>query len=187
MNLPNSITVIRLLLIPVFIALFYIEFSGHYFVAAALFAVAAFTDYLDGYFARKLNLVTDLGKFLDASADKVLVLAALVIMIDAKVVPPVWGGALTAVILAREIMVSCLRMVAASKNVVLAADIFGKIKTVLQDVGIIVAIVAAGLNIDVVTYIGYAILSASVIMTIVSGVRYFIVNRKVLVKDKNES
>ena len=84
-------------------------------------------------------------------------------------------------------MVSCLRMVAASKNVVLAADIFGKIKTVLQDVGIIVAIVAAGLSIDVVTYIGYAILSASVIMTIVSGVRYFIVNRKVLVKDKDES
>ena len=84
-------------------------------------------------------------------------------------------------------MVSCLRMVAASKNVVLAADIFGKIKTVLQDVGIIVAIVAAGLSIDVVTYIGYAILSASVIMTIVSGVRYFIVNRQVLVKDKDES
>lgn len=186
MNLPNSITVTRLILIPVFIALFYVDFSGHYIIAAAVFAVAAFTDFLDGYLARKLDLVTDLGKFLDASADKVLVLAALVIMIDAKVVPIVWGGVLTSVVLAREIMVSCLRMVAASKNLVLAADIFGKIKTVLQDVGIIVAIVAAGLNIDVVTYIGYALLSASVLMTVVSGVRYFIVNRKVFSEENNE-
>ena len=180
MNLPNTITIIRLCLIPVFIAIFYIDFAFHYYVAAAVFAIAALTDYLDGYFARKLDLVTDLGKFMDASADKVLVLAALVVIVDAGILPVVLGGVFTSIIIAREIMVSCLRMIAASKSVVLAADVFGKIKTVLQDIAIIVVIVAAGLAIEAVTITGIVILSASVVMTIVSGLRYFIVNRHVI-------
>ena len=180
MNLPNGITLTRLLLIPVFIAVFYIVFPFHYYVAAAVFAVAAFTDFLDGFLARKLNLVTNLGKFLDASADKVLVLSALVVIIDSAIFPKVLGGVLVSVILAREIMISCLRMVAAAKNVVMAADIFGKIKTVLQDLAIIVIIVAAGLDVAAVTITGVVLLSLSVVMTIVSGVRYFIVNRQVL-------
>ena len=78
MNLPNKLTLGRLILIPFFIVAFYLNFTGHYLVALGIFALAAFTDFLDGYIARKYNLVTDLGKFLDPIADKVLVLSALV-------------------------------------------------------------------------------------------------------------
>ncbi|MBO7526018.1 MAG: CDP-diacylglycerol--glycerol-3-phosphate 3-phosphatidyltransferase [Clostridia bacterium] len=143
MNLPNKISTLRLLLIPVFAAVFYVGFTGHYIVAACVFALAAFTDFLDGYIARKYDLVTDLGKFLDSSADKVLVLAALVFILDANLFPVViLGGVMTALILAREIMISCLRMIAAAKRVVIAADKLGKIKTVLQDVALIILIVS---------------------------------------------
>ena len=81
MNLPNKLTLSRIILIPFFIAAFYAPFTGHYFVALAIFAIASFTDFLDGKIARKYNLITDLGKFLDPIADKVLVTSALVIMV----------------------------------------------------------------------------------------------------------
>lgn len=180
MNLPNKLSTLRLILIPVFAAVFYLEFPSHYIVAAAVFAIAAFTDFLDGYIARKYSLVTDLGKFLDSSADKVLVLAALVLAVDAHLIPYFIGGVFTAVILAREIMVSCLRMIAAAKGVVMAADKLGKIKTFLQDIGLIVAILSGHFGNAVVTWVGVGILGASVVMTIVSGIHYFIVNGAVL-------
>ena len=189
MNLPNKISTIRLLLIPVFAVIFYVGFTGHYIVAAAVFAIAALTDFLDGQIARKYNMVTDLGKFLDSSADKVLVLAALVLAVDAHLIPFIWGGVFTAIIIAREIMVSCLRMIAASKGVVMAADKLGKWKTFLQDTGLIVLIFSghfltlnggAGDFGRVLNWIGFGIIAASVLMTIVSGVHYFIVNKQVL-------
>ncbi|MDE7257117.1 MAG: CDP-alcohol phosphatidyltransferase family protein, partial [Clostridia bacterium] len=78
MNLPNKLTIARVLMIPLFIALFYVPFTGHYFAALAVFALASFTDFLDGYFARKYHLVTNLGKFLDPVSDKILVAAAMI-------------------------------------------------------------------------------------------------------------
>ena len=181
MNLPNKISTLRLLLIPVFAVLFYVDFTGHYIVAACVFALAAFTDFLDGYIARKYDLVTDLGKFLDSSADKVLVLAALVFILDADLFPiGVLGGALTALILAREIMISCLRMIAAAKKVVIAADKLGKVKTVLQDVALVVLIMAGGTDAAWLKWVGAAILGASVVMAVVSGVHYVIKYRFIL-------
>ena len=153
MNLPNKLTISRMCMIPVFIALFYIRFPYHYFVALAVFAVACLTDLFDGKIARKYNLVTNLGKFLDPIADKVLVLSALVIVLtvpefirafftDAGLIAMGCG---VAVILAREIIVSGFRMVAASSGAVIAADIFGKYKTVFQDISVVLMIVGAGL------------------------------------------
>ena len=180
MNLPNKISTLRLLLIPVFAVLFYVDFTGHYFVAAAVFCLAAFTDFLDGYIARKYRLVTDLGKFLDSSADKVLVLSALVLLLDADVIPKVWGGVMTALILAREIMISCLRMIAAAKKEVIQADKLGKTKTVLQDVALVIIIISGGCDEKVLLWTGVGMLAASVIMAVVSGVHYLVKYRYVL-------
>ncbi len=178
-------------MIPVFIAVFYVDFPYHYLVAAVVFALAAFTDFLDGYFARKLNLVTNLGKFLDSSADKVLVLAALCVMIDSHLLPFVWGGIAASIVIAREIMISCLRMIAAGKGVVMAADKLGKIKTFLQDVSIFLILLSFGFfpeasfpsAMNVVYAIGLALFALSVVMALVSGVNYVIVNRKVLTEN----
>lgn len=187
MNLPNKISTVRLLLIPVFAAVFYIEFTGHYFIAAAVFALAAFTDFLDGYIARKYKLVTDLGKFLDSSADKVLVLSALAFLLDADFFPiKVVGGVMTALILAREIMISCLRMIAASKKVVIAADKLGKFKTVLQDVSLVALIAAGGTSAEWLSFAGTAVLALSVIMAVVSGVHYLVVYRGVLTTESKK-
>ena len=154
MNLPNKLTVSRVVMIPVFIVFFYVNFKGHYLAALAVFCLACLTDFLDGKIARKYNLVTDLGKFLDPIADKVLVLSALVVMLTAPRFftfklgswAIIAAGCGVAVILAREIIVSGFRMVAAGKGTVIAADIFGKYKTVTQDIAIVVLLAGAGLR-----------------------------------------
>ncbi len=184
MNLPNKLSVLRLILIPVFIAVFYVDFPYHYLVACGVFAISAFTDFLDGYLARKYNLITDLGKFLDSSADKVLVLSAMVIICDANLLPLIAGGVGVVIILTREILISCLRMVSASKGLVLAADKFGKLKTLCQDVTIIAVLIAGQFTVGtigvVLTWISYVLFILSVVLTIASGLNYFIRNRKTL-------
>lgn len=145
MNLPNKLTIARMIMIPLFIFFFYFNFKGHYFVALAVFAIASFTDLLDGRIARRYNLVTNLGKFLDPIADKVLVSSALIVILT---VPSYFtaflggwamivGGCCVVVIFARELIVSGFRMVAADAGIVIAADKIGKFKTVAQDISII--------------------------------------------------
>ena len=190
MNLPNKISLLRLILIPVMVAVFYIEFPYHYLVAGIVFAVAACTDFLDGFIARKYNLVTDLGKFLDSSADKVLTIVALVLLVEVQAIPFIFGGVMVSIVIAREIMISCLRMIAAAKGVVMAADKLGKIKTVLQDVSITALFVSfeffARDYANILFLIGFSVFTLSVIMTLVSGVNYVIVNRAVLKSDKKD-
>lgn len=185
MNLPNKITLIRIAMIPIFVAFYYLTSIPHHFmICAIIFALAAFTDFLDGYIARKHNLVTDMGKFLDPIADKVLVLTALVLMltdVGGGILPALFGGICVAIVIARELIVSSLRMVAASKNVVIAADKLGKIKTVLQDVAIFVLILAFDFGADIhkILYIaGMLIFALSMVMTVISGISYVIKNRK---------
>lgn len=195
MNLPNKLTISRMVMIPVFIALFYIQFTGHYFVSLAVFAIACLTDLLDGKIARKYNLVTNLGKFLDPIADKVLVLSALVVMLT---VPSIFTSGLggwaiivagcgVALILAREIIVSGFRMVAASAGMVIAADVFGKYKTTAQDVAIVILLIGAGvceltshIAGSIINYIGLGFFAISVILTVISGINYLVKNREVL-------
>lgn len=184
MNLPNKLSVLRLILIPVFVAVFYLQFPYHYLVAAAVFAVSAFTDFLDGHIARKYNLITDLGKFLDSSADKVLVLTALIVIVDANLLPLIVGGVGVSIICARETLVSCLRMVAASKGVVMAADKFGKAKTLCQDVTIDAILIcgefaSTGVG-EILAIVGYVLFGLSLILTIASGLNYFLGNKKAL-------
>ncbi len=195
MNLPNKLTISRVVMIPVFIAFFYLNFTAHYFVALAVFLIAGFTDLFDGMIARKYNLVTNLGKFLDPIADKVLVLSGFVVLLT---VPEVFtanlgdwaiivAGCGVAVVLAREIIVSGFRMVAASADVVIAADKIGKYKTVTQDICVVVLIVSAGISEltdhlagEIVNYIGLAFFALSVILTVISGVNYIVKNIQVL-------
>ena len=194
MNLPNKLTLGRLILIPFFVLAFYLNFPGHYLVALGIFAVAAFTDFLDGYIARKYNLVTDLGKFLDPIADKVLVLVALTIMLadpntnlflQFGVWGIIFGGIGVSVIIAREMAVSSLRMLAAKNGKVLAADKSGKIKTFFTDVTIVVMLFAGdfltwmpevGKIIDVVGLVCFGI---SVALTVISGISYLVKNKEV--------
>ena len=191
MNLPNKLTLARIIMIPFFIAVFYLNFTGHYFCSLAIFALASLTDFFDGYIARKYDMVTDLGKFMDPIADKVLVLSALVVMIADPYVNvfgyfgPLYfalGGVGLAIIVAREMVVSSLRMMAAKKGIVLPAEKIGKVKTFMTDVAIIVLLTAGDLLVIangvgvVVNIVGLAFFALSVVLTVVSGVSYLVKN-----------
>lgn len=184
-------------MIPVFVVLFYVEFSFHYVVCAAVFVLAACTDFIDGHIARKYNMVTNLGKFLDPIADKVLVSTALIVMLtDAELLYPSEGGfwlplwgVIVAVILARELIVSGFRTVAASRNLVLAADKIGKVKTFFQDAAIAVLLVGGenffpDMAIDPVKLAGFALLAVAAVLTVISGVHYVVKNSSVLKEEK---
>ncbi len=198
MNLPNKITLTRIALIPVFIVVFFLDMipaNYNYLIAAAVFAVAAFTDFLDGHIARKRGQVTNLGKFLDPIADKVLVSTAFVLILvrgDEILHMLIWqdwvlvaAGCCVAVILARELIVSGFRMVAASSGLVLAADKIGKFKTFFQDLAILFLLVGAvGFGASVISNIcngiGLVCLAAATVLTVWSGVSYIVRNRAVL-------
>lgn len=194
MNLPNKISMIRIFLIPVFIAFFYLTcIPFNYVWAGIVFIVAACTDFIDGHVARKYNLVTDLGKFLDAIADKVLVMTALclIISVDGILLNSIVGGIGVALILAREFIVSFFRMIAASKSKVIAADKWGKVKTFLQDVCIVVLLLAVDFFTlasfsKVLRIIGFVLFCVSILVTIVSGIEMFIKNKSVL-KEENKN
>lgn len=194
MNLPNKITLTRIFLIPVFTVIFFLTVIPYnYFIACLIFIVAACTDFIDGHIARKYNLVTNLGKFLDPIADKVLVSTALICMlVKPEILLVMWAaewvmivsGICVAVILARELIVSGFRMVAASTGLVLAADKVGKVKTTFQDIAI--AMLLAGANFfglvtvsKVFNVIGLVCLAVATVLTIWSGVGYIVKNKKV--------
>ena len=173
MNLPNKLTLMRVFLIPFFLLFMYLKCPLHYFIALVIFSAAAITDALDGKIARKRNLVTNFGKFLDPLADKVLVYAAFCLFIEKGVMP----GWMLIIILAREFAVSGMRTVAASQGTVVAAGMTGKIKTVLQMFAVIFLLLAPYAK--ALDIIGKVLLWASLVMTIVSGAEYIIKNKNV--------
>ena len=136
MNLPNKLTMARILMVPLFVAAMLIENRAMQIVAAMIFILASVTDYLDGYIARSRGLITDFGKFMDPIADKLLVMAALIGLVAQQRAHPVC----VMLILGREFVVSGVRLVAASRGVVIAAGPLGKIKTVLQMIAIVIAL-----------------------------------------------
>ena len=190
MNLPNKLTVLRIILVPFFIASLLVSFPHHYAVALFFFIIASVTDYFDGKIARKHNLVTDFGKFLDPLADKILVVSALIYFVSLGICDSI----LVIIVLFREFAVTSVRLVAASQGNVVAANIFGKIKTVTQMVAIIAVfllqytlelanfgIVPVNANLDL-TFIFYVIgeilLWISTFFAILSGVIYIYQNKK---------
>ncbi len=139
MNLPNKLTLLRVFLIPFFLLFMYIEIPFHYLFALLIFTAASITDALDGKIARARNLVTNFGKFLDPLADKVLVISALAVFVE---IPEINMGAIPFIIIcAREFMVSGLRLLAADSGIVVAAGIWGKLKTAFTMVAIIASLV----------------------------------------------
>lgn len=143
MNLPNKLTVMRMALIPVFLVFMLVESIPHrYLIAAVIFAAASFTDYLDGHIARRDGLVTNFGKLMDPLADKLLVFSALVCFIELEMS----SALIVFIILAREFLVTSVRLIAAEQGTVIAADIWGKMKTVSQIIWVLVALIALWLE-----------------------------------------
>lgn len=170
MNTANKLTVLRILLIPAFVVVCYLNFPLHHLVALAIFILASLTDMLDGKIARKYNMVTDFGKFLDPIADKLLVTAAMMMFVAWHWMPA-W---VLIVVIAREFIVSALRMVAATNGKVIAAGMSGKVKTASTMVCICVMLL--GLP-QVVNNICSAVI---LVTTAYSGIEYMVKNRDVL-------
>ncbi|NLI93711.1 MAG: CDP-diacylglycerol--glycerol-3-phosphate 3-phosphatidyltransferase [Peptococcaceae bacterium] len=177
MNLPNILTLIRIIMIPVFMVVLLLQLPGGktYFpsqdyVAAAIFIVAAATDGLDGYIARKWGQVTNLGKFLDPLADKLLVSAALISLVELKMVSAwiVW------VILAREFAVTGIRAIAAADGVVISASKLGKLKTLTQVVAISALILRDWPLSLIGIRIGEPMIYIALVLTVISGVDYLV-------------
>ena len=171
MNLPNKLSVTRALLIPVMVVLMYFDSRVCMILAAAVFGAAAYTDYLDGHIARKQHLVTDFGKFIDPVADKLLNLSAMVMLTRSGLLPH-W---LVILILARELCVDGLRMVAVGQGKVIAAGMLGKIKTVSQIV-LVLWLLLTGLPVSGNFFSGL-IAAWVAFITLWSGVDYFVKNK----------
>lgn len=194
MNLPNKLTILRLILVPVFVAVFYITaIPYNYLISAVIFTLAAITDFLDGYIARKYNLVTDFGKFLDPIADKLLVCSAIIIMLlpNSEVTIMPWYCSIgVAIIISRELLVSGFRLIASTKNRVIPADMAGKIKAFVQDIAVVVLLVGASLfpqTFSVMNIVGLIIFGISVLLTIISGAECIIKNIDILKEKKEEN
>lgn len=171
MNIANKVTVLRLLLIPVFLVLYYI-YGTSYNIAAIVFVIASLTDALDGHLARSRNLVTTFGKFVDPLVDKLLTMAAFVVLVEARIIPA-WA---VIIIIARELIITGFRTLAADKGITIAASKWGKLKTTSQ----MIALVLLLLNNSTLNNAGVYIFYIAVILTIISGLDYIIKNKEVL-------
>jgi len=187
-NIPNRMTLSRILLIPIFMILLSVPFNWgewsigeavlpvSHFAAALLFIIAAATDWVDGHYARKHNLITNLGKFLDPLADKLLVAAALILLVELGLAP----GWIAVIIISREFAVTGLRLVAAGEGIVLAAGNMGKLKTATQMIAIAILL----LHNFPFSYIGIPfgtiMLYISLFFTVASGYDYFVKNWHVM-------
>ena len=193
MNLPNKITLFRVLMIPVVMVvgeLYFLQekymFGTNFltvgnFILLILFIICAFSDFLDGYIARKNNIVTNFGKFADPLADKILVLALFIILLEQNNALKGW---MVTLIFAREFIVTGFRVIAASKNINIAAGWLGKIKTNLQFFSVIILLLFGFMKNDIIQIIIQVILYATILMTIISGTEYIIKNKKVLTNEK---
>lgn len=175
MNLPNKLTLLRVILVPFFVAALMIEGGTNQtlrYVALVIFVVASLTDMLDGKIARKYNLVTNFGKFMDPLADKLLVCSALICMIELGQIPA-W---MVIIIIGREFIISGFRLVASDNGVVIAASYWGKFKTVSQMIAVILMI----LNIPALGWLTTAFIWIALVLTVVSLIDYIAKNHKIL-------
>ncbi len=194
MNLPNKISLTRICMIPVFVLIFFLRALPFNFgIAAILFALAACTDFIDGHIARSRGLVTNLGKFLDPIADKVLVATAMILLLSNnsvyfavgyKAYEAVYIATVVCVcvIMARELIISAFRQIAAANGVVMAAEKLGKYKTACQDVAIFVLLLAADLGkaATAFAWIGFGLFAVATVLTVWSGITYVLKNKQVL-------
>ena len=179
MNLPNKLTILRVIMIPFFVAALLYDGGANQnmrYVAAALFIIASLTDMLDGKIARKYNLVTNFGKFMDPLADKLLVCSALICMIELRELPA-WMVIIT---ISREFIISGFRLVASDNGVVIAASYWGKFKTTFQMIGVVLLI----FNIPALSTLTTIIVWIALALTVISLVDYIVKNAGVLTEGK---
>ena len=179
MNLPNKLTILRVIMIPFFVAALLYDGGANQnmrYVAAALFIIASLTDMLDGKIARKYNLVTNFGKFMDPWADKLLVCSALICMIELRQLPA-W---MVIIIISREFIISGFRLVASDNGVVIAASYWGKFKTTFQMIGVVLLI----FNIPALSTLTTIIVWIALALTVISLVDYIVKNAGVLTEGK---
>ena len=180
MNLPNKLTILRTILIPFFLIFIYTDFwgKGNAYIAVAIFIIASLTDLLDGKIARKYNLVTNFGKFMDPLADKLLVCSALIALVDLGKL----AGWIVIVIIAREFIISGFRLVASDNGVVIAASYWGKFKTTFQML-MIIALILDFQN-RYFQMLATALTYIALILTVVSLIDYIAKNKQVLKEQK---
>lgn len=173
-NLANKLTILRLLLVPVFVII-YNYFGTNSILPALIFALTASTDFLDGHIARSRNLITTFGKFMDPLVDKILTQAGFIVLLSSKLIPS-WT---VIIIIFRELLIDGLRILAASRNITIAASFYGKLKTTFQMITIISYLLK-----DILYFVPniffIILLYTSVILTILSGIDYLIKNIEVL-------
>lgn len=172
MNTANKLTLCRVVMIPIFIVLLYVDFAAHLWVALGVFILASITDFVDGYVARHYNQITDFGKFMDPLADKLLVMSAMAWFVEVAWMPA-WAFF---VVIARELAVTGLRLVAVEQGRVIAAAKSGKVKTACTMVGIILMLIFPSATLRLVC------VAVILVTTIYSGIEYFIKNKDVLAK-----
>lgn len=171
MNLANKITLVRLFLIPVFVIIFMI--SGRDMnIAAIVFIIASLTDAVDGHIARSRNMITNFGKFTDPLVDKVLTMAAFLVLVEDNTIPA-WP---VIIIISRELIITGFRTLAADSGITIAASIWGKAKTTSQMISLVMLL----LNVASLNKAGIFVFYLAVILTVISGVDYMVKNKKVL-------
>lgn len=182
MNLANKITIFRVFLVPIFMLVLYSNMPNSTYLAAAVFIIASLTDTLDGYIARSRNMITNFGKFADPLADKILVSAALISLVDLGKIP----GWVVVAIIAREFTITGFRIIAASEGITIAASSLGKIKTITQ----LVAIILILLNNYPFSLTNFPadmiLLYISLFFTILSGIDYLYKNKSAFKSDKEK-
>lgn len=190
LNLPNKITLARIALIPIVLILYLVQFPYHEIAAALVFILCCSTDFIDGNIARKRGLVTDLGKFLDPIADKVIVVAMLFVFVSDGTLGNWYNAVIAGVVMSRELIITAFRTIAVQKKVVLAADKWGKIKTVFLDIGLIALTMAllqtgsiGGKPFYFFWWLGTIAFYIGVFFAIFSGINYVVKNKQVLVTD----
>lgn len=180
MNLPNKLTMFRVFLIPFFVFFLLAPYFPDYgkYIAAVIFIIASLTDLLDGKIARKYNLVTNFGKFMDPLADKLLVCSALICLVETKQL----DGWIVIIIIAREFIISGFRLIAAEHQIVIAASYWGKFKTTFQMLMIIVLIL--DIKNQAFQILGTALTYIALVLTVVSLIDYLYKNKDVI-KEQN--
>lgn len=177
MNLPNKLTMFRVILIPFFVLFMLVDITSvDKWIALAIFIIASLTDLLDGKIARKYNLVTNFGKFMDPLADKLLVCAALICLVELSVIPS-W---IVIIIISREFIISGFRLIASDNGVVIAASYFGKFKTTFQMVMICLMIA----DIEALNILTTIVMWIALALTVVSLIDYLVKNKDVMKETK---